>query len=62
MEEENQFDIVAYKMDAEGFDYCFVGYSNWEEINDEKFHELRLAYVKAQKELQAYIESKVEEE
>ena len=41
-------------LDEEGFDYCFTGYSNWEEIEDVKFQELRAAYVKSQQELEDY--------
>ncbi|SKA30185.1 hypothetical protein SAMN04488128_103235 [Chitinophaga eiseniae] len=48
-------ELLLYKIDAEGFDYCFNGYSSWEDINDENFHKLRLAYVKAQNELKQYI-------
>lgn len=38
----------------EGFDYCFDGYSNFREIKDEKFHELRKAYLNAKKNLENY--------
>ena len=52
-EEYNDF---MYKVDAEGFDYAFVSYSNWDGIQDEKFQELRKAYVAAQKALYDYID------
>lgn len=55
MEEENQFDYLLSKIDNEGFDYCFVGYSNWEDIQDEKFHKLRKQYISAQENLENYI-------
>lgn len=57
--EQEQFDNVAYRMKEEGFDYCFKHYSNWKEIKDEKFHQLRLAYIKAQEELENYVLEKV---
>ena len=43
------------KIDAEGFDYCFDGYSNWEEVKDPTFHALREAYLDAKAELESYI-------
>jgi hypothetical protein len=52
---------VQYRMDAEGFDYCFVSYSDWDEIKDEEFHRLRLGFLQHMKELRQYIDSKVEE-
>lgn len=48
-------ELLLYKIDAEGFDYCFNGYSSWGDIKDENFHKLRLAYVNAQNELKQYI-------
>lgn len=62
---DNEFEdweCLEYKMDAEGFDYCFDGYSDWCEIKDEKFHELRTAYVKSMNELRNYITQVVENE
>jgi hypothetical protein len=52
---------VQYRMDEEGFDYCFESYSNWDEIEDEEFHRLRLGFLQSMKELREYIDSKVEE-
>jgi hypothetical protein len=48
-------EYVAAKVDWEGFDYAFRHYSNFEDIEDPKFHELRLAYVKAAKDLAEYL-------
>lgn len=42
-------------VDNEGFDYCFRNYSSFQDIKDEKFHELREAYKKAADELENYI-------
>jgi predicted deacetylase len=58
---EEQLEILLYKMDAEGFDYCFHGYSNWKEIKDKEFHKLREAYVKAKTDLENYIQNLAEE-
>ena len=59
LDREEQKDIIEslhYRKSAEGLDYCFIGYSSWEELKDEKFHKLRLKYIEAQKELDNYIE------
>lgn len=42
-------------IDCEGFDYTFRDYSNWSDIEDEEFHKLRVAYIKAADELDTYI-------
>ncbi len=47
-------------MEAEVFHYCFEGYSDWNEIEDETFHQLRLDYLKAAKLLEEYINTKNE--
>ena len=46
--------IVSGTVDAEGFDYAFRFYSNFLEIQDPKFHELREAYKQAAKNLIDY--------
>jgi hypothetical protein len=43
------------KMRNEGFDYCFESYSNWEEIKDKRFHELRKNYLESKKLFADYI-------
>ena len=48
------------KMRDEGFDYCFRHYSSFEEIKDEKFHELRLKYIEIAEELENYVETQYE--
>ena len=48
------------KMRDEGFDYCFRHYSSFEEIKDEKFHELRLKYIQIADELESYVETQYE--
>ncbi len=47
-------------MKQEGFDYCFMHYSNWEEIKDKEFHRLRINYIEAAKKLRQYINDKVD--
>lgn len=58
-DEKENWECVHYRMDEEGFDYCFNGFSNWEEIKDEKFHEMRKAYLESEKQLRGYINAKV---
>ena len=58
--QQEEWESLAYRMDAEGFDYCFDGYSDWKEIEDLKFQELRKNYLKAKKELEKYVESKID--
>ena len=41
-------------VECEGFDYAFVHYSNYNEVEDDEFHEKRLAYLKAREELAEY--------
>ena len=48
------------KMRDEGFDYCFRHYSSFEEIKDEKFHELRLKYIQIAEDLENYVETQYE--
>jgi hypothetical protein len=54
-------DYLKAKIDSEGFDYCFVHYSSFNDIKDDKFHELRLKYLTAQRELRDYIDEFVGE-
>ena len=42
-------------IDNEGFDYTFVNYSSFKEIENITFHKLRVAYIKAQQRLEHYI-------
>ena len=60
-EELEDWEMVLYRMEAEGFHYCFQSYSNFEEIKDEKFHELRKAYLSISSELKEYVKQKVEQ-
>lgn len=58
------FELVKHKISWEGFDYCFRYYSDFEEVKDEKFHELRKGYLngKVQSvELNHYVEKKIAE-
>lgn len=48
-------EMVLEECEMEGFEYTFIYRKDFEQIKDEKFHTLRLNYIKAQKELAKYI-------
>lgn len=52
---------VRYRMREEGMDYCFEHYSNWDEIKDEEFHRLRMAFLQNMHELKSYVNHKIED-
>jgi len=60
-EQIENYKSLHYRMNDEGFHYCFDSYSNWEEIEDEEFHTLRNAYLLHAKSLETYIEKKYDE-
>ena len=60
-EEQENWEFLYAKMRDEGFHYCFKHYSNFEEIDDKKFHTLRLQYLKVAKELEDYVNKKYKE-
>lgn len=49
------FHYLHATIENEGFDYAFCGYSDFEEVQDAKFHELRIAYLKAKDALAEYV-------
>lgn len=58
----SKFNEVDYRMDAEGIDYCLDGYSDWSEIDDPVFHQLRLNYLAAKAAIQSYVEARTTED
>ncbi len=46
---------VCGKIGSEGFDYVFRSYSDFKEVEDVKFHQLRKAYLKASMDLEEYL-------
>lgn len=56
-----KFEFLISKIRNEGFHYCFKHYSKFEEIDDDKFHELRENYLKSADELKNYIETRLED-
>lgn len=49
-------EYMQSKIENEGFEYAFVGYSDFKDINDVKFHELREKYLQARIDLIKYLE------
>lgn len=47
--------FVRQCIDFEGFDGCFVDYSDFGEIKDTEFHRLRQAYLDAREALEEYV-------
>lgn len=56
--EAENWSNVHYRMENEGFHYCFKHYSSFEEIEDEKFHQLRKQYLEIALELEQYVKNK----
>ena len=58
-DELEKFEMVRYRMENEGFHYCFKNYSSFKEVQDGKFHELRRKYLEISQELEEYVHSKI---
>lgn len=55
MTDEEREDLL-HRINQEGFDYCFMSYSAFRDIKDERFHQLREEYQKAHAKLFTYID------
>lgn len=60
-EQLENFEMVKVRIRQEGFHYCFKNYSSFEEVEDERFHELRKLYLQVAETLEKYVDSKIEE-
>jgi hypothetical protein len=49
-----EFRYIDEIVDIEGFDYAFVHYSDFKEIQDKDFHQLRDNFLTARRELVEY--------
>ncbi len=61
---ENQLEeieMVRYRMEEEGFHYCFKHYSSFEDVDDDEFHRLRKKYLEVSEDLENYVHNKIEE-
>jgi hypothetical protein len=59
LDEQELWENVQYRMENEGFHYCFKYYHNWKEIEDEEFQKLREEYLKSAELLEQYVNNKV---
>jgi hypothetical protein len=59
-EELEDWQMVQYRMNDEGIDYCFEHYSSFEEIKDEEFHKLRLELLNSMEKIRNYVNDKIE--
>ena len=60
---ENQledFEMVRYRMNTEGFHYCFKHYSSFIDVDDDEFHRLRNKYLEVSEDLEQYVLKKIE--
>ena len=60
-DELDGFEMVRYRMEEEGFHYCFKHYSSFEDVDDDEFHRLRNKYLEVSKDLEKYVHSKINE-
>jgi hypothetical protein len=61
IDQVEKLEMVQYRMQAEGFHYCFKQYSSFDEVKDEEFHQLRRAYLEAASRLESYVTEKIED-
>ncbi len=54
------FEMVRYRMDVEGFHYCFKHYSSFIDVDDDEFHRLRKMYLEVSGDLENYVTKKIE--
>ena len=59
-EELDNFRNVKYRMREEGFEYCFRKYSDFNEIDDIEFHNLRTKFIDSCNEIENYVNSKID--
>ena len=59
-EEYENWEMVRYRMDSEGMEYCFKSYSSFEEIEDEDFHKLRKELLEKMREIRTFVTEKLE--
>jgi RecG-like helicase len=62
IEEMEKWEKVSYRMNAEGFQYCFKHYSSFKEIKDENFHKLIKEYLEISDKIEEYVNQKLNED
>lgn len=59
-EELEDWQMVRYRMDNEGLEYCFKHYSSFEEIKNEEFHKLRKELLEIMEKMRNFVEERIE--
>ena len=59
--ELDHWEVVRWKMEDEGMEYCFRHYSSFPEVKDEEFHSKREKLVALMNEIDQYVEGKITE-
>jgi hypothetical protein len=59
-EEYENWEMVRYRIDNEGMEYCFEHYSSFEEIEDKDFHKLRKELLEKMREMRTFVTEKLE--
>ena len=59
--ELDHWEVVRWKMEGEGMEYCFRHYSSFPEVKDEEFHSKREKLVALMNEIEQYVEDKITE-
>lgn len=60
-DELDQWEMVRYRMDDEGMEYCFRHYSSFSEIKDEEFHTLRNKLIVLMETMEIFVANKIVE-
>lgn len=61
LKEIEDFEMVKYRIRAEGIEYTFKHYSSFPEIDDDEFHRKREELVKLMNDMEDYIVGKLEQ-
>ena len=59
-EELENWENVRYRMKAEGIEYCFRHYSDFREIEDNKFHLLRILLVESMEKMETLVNDRID--
>lgn len=60
-DELDKWEMVRYRMDDEGMEYCFRHYSSFSEIKDEEFHSKRRKLLNLMVEMEQLVADRITE-
>jgi hypothetical protein len=52
---KDEKESIDEAIEIDGFDYAMTSYSDWEEIDDDRFQELLRSFIEARQELADYL-------